>query len=156
MLVHYRICLLALKLGVSALKATTPLLCQVSSGTWMYQAGLSGIRLRSYLNKEPSSVLYSLLGNIVEEGRRIGSVADIQVGDMNSQAPVGTTLALMERSMKVMSGVQARMHAAMKKELRLLSVIIRDYMPSEYAYEMDGDFDRQKVFRCSCRCYSCI
>ena len=96
--------------------------------------------------KEPSSVLYSLLGNIVEEGRRIGSVADIQVGDMNAQAPVGTTLALMERSMKVMSGVQARMHAAMKKELRLLSSIIRDYMPSEYAYEMDGDFNRQEDF----------
>ena len=96
--------------------------------------------------KEPSGVLYSLLGNIVEEGRRIGSVADIQVGDTNAQAPVGTTLALMERSMKVMSGVQARMHAAMKKELRLLSKIIRDYMPSEYAYEMDGDFDRQKDF----------
>src|SRR5210317_370088 len=96
--------------------------------------------------KEPSSVLYSLLGNIVDEGRRIGSVADIQVGDMNAQAPVGSTLALMERSMKVMSGVQARMHAAMKKELRLLSSIIRDYMPSEYAYEMDGDFDRQKDF----------
>jgi len=96
--------------------------------------------------KEPSSVLYSLLGNIVEEGRRIGSVADIQVGDMNSQAPVGTTLALMERSMKVMSGVQARMHASMKNELRLLARIIRDYMPAEYAYEMDGDFDRQRDF----------
>ena len=96
--------------------------------------------------KEPSGVLYSLLGNIVEEGRRIGSVADIQVGDMNAQAPVGTTLALLERSMKVMSGVQARMHAAMKNELRLLARIIRDYMPAEYAYEMDGDFDRQKDF----------
>ncbi|MEL0002331.1 MAG: hypothetical protein VW620_04930 [Rhodospirillales bacterium] len=96
--------------------------------------------------KEPSGVLYSLLGNIVEEGRRIGSVADIQVGDMNSQAPVGTTLALMERSMKVMSGVQARMHAAMKNELRLLARIIRDYMPEEYAYEMDGDFNRRKDF----------
>ena len=96
--------------------------------------------------KEPSSVLYSLLGNIVEEGRRIGSVADIQVGDMNSQAPVGTTLALMERSMKVMSGVQARMHAAMKNELRLLARIIRDYMPEEYAYEMDGDFNRRQDF----------
>ena len=96
--------------------------------------------------KEPSGVLYSLLGNIVEEGRRIGSVADIQVGDMNAQAPVGTTLALLERSMKVMSGVQARMHAAMKNELRLLARIIRDYMPAEYAYEMDGDFDRQRDF----------
>ena len=96
--------------------------------------------------KEPSGVLYSLLGNIVEEGRRIGSVADIQVGDMNSQAPVGTTLALMERSMKVLSGVQARLHAAMKNELRLLARIIRDYMPAEYAYEMDGDFNRQRDF----------
>lgn len=96
--------------------------------------------------KEPSSVLYSLLGNIVEEGRRIGSVADIQVGDMNAQAPVGTTLALLERSMKVMSGVQARLHAALKKELRLLSKIVHDYMPDEYAYEVDGDFSRKADF----------
>jgi hypothetical protein len=96
--------------------------------------------------KEPSSVLYSLLGNIVEEGRRIGSVADIQVGDMNAQAPVGTTLALLERSMKVMSGVQARLHAALKKELRLLSKIVHDYMPDEYAYEVDGDFSRKDDF----------
>ena len=96
--------------------------------------------------KEPSSVLYSLLGNIVEEGRRIGSVADIQVGDMNAQAPVGTTLALLERSMKVMSGVQARLHAAMKKELRLLAKIVHDYMPAEYAYEMDGNFNRIEDF----------
>ena len=92
--------------------------------------------------KEPSSVLYSLLGNIVEEGRRIGSVADVQVGDMNPNAPVGTTLALMERSMKVMSGVQARLHAALKNELRILAKIIHDYMPPEYAYDMDGDFNR--------------
>ena len=96
--------------------------------------------------KEPSGVLYSLLGNIVEEGRRIGSVADIQVGDMNAQAPVGTTLALLERSMKVMSGVQARLHAAMKKELRLLAKIVHDYMPAEYAYEMDGNFNRIEDF----------
>ena len=96
--------------------------------------------------KEPSGVLYSLLGNIVEEGRRIGSVADIQVGDMNAQAPVGTTLALLERSMKVMSGVQARLHAAMKKELRLLAKIVHDYMPAEYAYEMEGDFSRTEDF----------
>ena len=96
--------------------------------------------------KEPSSVLYQLLGNIVDEGRRIGSVADIQVGDINAQAPVGTTLALMERSMKVMSGVQARLHAALKNELRLLSNVIRDYMGSEYAYEMEGNFDRTKDF----------
>ena len=96
--------------------------------------------------KEPSSVLYQLLQNIVDEGRRIGSVADIQVGDINAQAPVGTTLALMERSMKVMSGVQARLHAALKKELRLLSSIVKDYMGPEYVYEMEGEFSRTKDF----------
>ena len=96
--------------------------------------------------KEPSAVLYSLLGNIVEESRRVGSVADIQVGDISAQAPVGTTLALMERSMKVMSGVQARLHAAMKNELRILAKIIHDYMPAEYTYEMDGDFNRIEDF----------
>ena len=96
--------------------------------------------------KEPSSVLYQLLQNIVDEGRRIGYVADIQVGDINSQAPVGTTLALMERSMKVMSGVQSRLHASLKKELRLIASIIHDYMPSEYIYEMDGEFSRTQDF----------
>jgi len=96
--------------------------------------------------KEPSGVLYQLLGNVVEEGRRIGSVADIQVGAMSANAPVGTTLALMERSLKVMSGVQARLHAAMKQELRILARIIHDYMPEEYAYEMDGDFNRRQDF----------
>jgi hypothetical protein len=96
--------------------------------------------------KEPSSVLYQLLGNIVEEGRRIGSVADVQVGNLNPQAPVGTTLALMERSMKVMSGVQARLHAALKNELRILAKIVKDYMPAEYIYDMEGDFSRQSDF----------
>ena len=96
--------------------------------------------------KEPSSVLYSLLGNIVEEGRRIGSVADMQVGDMNPNAPVGTTLALMERSMKVLSGVQARLHASLKNELRILAKIIHDYMPSEYSYDTEGSFDRKSDF----------
>ena len=96
--------------------------------------------------KEPSSVLYSLLGNIVEEGRRIGSVADMQVGDMNPNAPVGTTLALMERSMKVLSGVQARLHASLKHELRILAKIIHDYMPPEYSYEIEGSFDRKSDF----------
>jgi len=96
--------------------------------------------------KEPSGVLYQLLGNIVEEGRRIGSVADIQVGDMSANAPVGTTLALMERSMKVMSGVQARMHAAMHKELRILARVVHDFMPAEYQYEVGGEFSRTEDF----------
>ena len=96
--------------------------------------------------KEPSSVLYQLLGNIVEEGRRIGSIADVQVGNMNPNAPVGTTLALLERSMKVMSGVQSRLHASLKKELRILAKCIHDFMPSEYSYEIEGDFSRTKDF----------
>ena len=96
--------------------------------------------------KEPSSVLYQLLGNIVEEGRRIGAIADVQVGNMNPNAPVGTTLALLERSMKVMSGVQSRLHASLKKELRILAKCIHDFMPSDYSYEIEGDFSRTKDF----------
>ena len=118
-------------------------------GEWR-DADVTGGTLRESLfpmpYKEPSSVLYTLLGNVVEEGRRIGSVADIQVGDMSANAPVGTTLALLERSLKVMSGVQARLHAAMKQELRILARIIHDHMPEEYAYEMDGDFNRVEDF----------
>jgi hypothetical protein len=118
-------------------------------GEWR-DADVTGTTLRESLfplpYKEPSAVLYQLLGNVVDEGRRIGSVADIQVGDMNAQAPVGTTLALMERSLKVMSGVQARLHAAMKQELRILVRIIRDHMPDEYVYEVDGNPSRRDDF----------
>ena len=73
--------------------------------------------------KEPSTVLYQLLGDIVEEGRRFASAADVKAADMNAEAPVGTTLAILERSMKVMSAVQARLHASMRSELKLLSNI---------------------------------
>ena len=96
--------------------------------------------------KEPSSVLYQLLSNLVEEGRRIGSVADVKISDMNAQAPVGTTLALLERNMKVMSGVQARIHASMHKELRLIAGIVKDFMDEKYEYDPDGDFNRLKDF----------
>lgn len=85
--------------------------------------------------KEPSQVLYSLLGNIVEEGRRFASAADLKVSDMSAQSPVGTTLAILERTLKVMSAVQARIHYAMRQEFRLLKGIIRDYTPDEYSYE---------------------
>lgn len=89
--------------------------------------------------KEPSQVLYTLLGTIVEEGRRFASAADLKVSDMSAQAPVGTTLAILERTMKVMSAVQARVHYAMKQEFRLLKGIIRDYTPDSYDYEpVDG------------------
>ena len=89
--------------------------------------------------KEPSATLYQLLGNIVEEGRRFASITDLKVSDMNNQAPVGTTLALLERNMKVMSAIQSRLHASMRHELRILSEIIKDYMPEAYDYEVDGD-----------------
>ena len=90
--------------------------------------------------KEPSQVLYSLLGTIVEEGRRFASAADMKIADMSAQAPVGTTLAILERTLKVMSAVQARVHYSMKQELRLLKEIIRDYTPEEYNYEpVEGD-----------------
>ena len=97
--------------------------------------------------KEPSNVLYQLLGDIVTEGRRFASAGDVKAADMNAEAPVGTTLAILERSMKVMSAVQARLHASMRKELRILSGIVRDFGPTEYPYEIPGgellpeDFD---------------
>lgn len=87
--------------------------------------------------KEPSQVLVSLLGTLVEEGRRFASIADLQIGDANQSAPVGTTLALMERAMKVMSAVQARLHASMKQELNLLVEIIQHDMKGDYEYETD-------------------
>jgi hypothetical protein len=85
--------------------------------------------------KEPSQVLYTLLGTIVEEGRRFASAADLKVSDMSSQSPVGTTLAILERTLKVMSAVQARVHYAMKQEFKLLKNIIRDYTPEDYEYD---------------------
>jgi hypothetical protein len=89
--------------------------------------------------KEPSQVLYSLLGTIVEEGRRFASAADLKVSDMSAQSPVGTTLAILERTLKVMSAVQARIHYSMRQEFRLLKNLIRDYTPDEYGYEpFDG------------------
>ena len=85
--------------------------------------------------KEPSQVLYSLLGTIVEEGRKFAGMADMKVSDMSAQAPVGTTLAILERTLKMMSAVQARVHYAMKREFQLLKAIIRDYTPDQYSYE---------------------
>ena len=90
--------------------------------------------------KEPSQVLYSLLNTIVEEGRRFASAADMQISDMSANSPVGTTLAILERTLKVMSAVQARIHYSMKQELCLLKDIIRDYTPEDYSYEpVEGD-----------------
>ena len=100
--------------------------------------------------KEPSAVLYQLLGNLVDEGRRIGSIAEMDIGDSNPEAPVGTTLALLERSMKVMSAVQARVHDSLGKEFKLIAEVIKDYMGPEYEYVASDDpnvtFDRVKDF----------
>lgn len=100
--------------------------------------------------KEPSGTLYQLLQNIVEEGRRFASISDMKISDMNNQAPVGTTLALLERNQKVMSAVQARLHAAMKKELNILVGIVTDFTDPSYPYETDeeefikkSDFDER-------------
>jgi hypothetical protein len=85
--------------------------------------------------KEPSQTLSMLLDKIIEEGRRFAAVSDLKIGDMSNQAPVGTTLAILERVLKVMSAVQARIYYAMKQEFKLLAAIIRDNTPDEYSYE---------------------
>jgi len=84
--------------------------------------------------KEPSQTLLQLLNQITDEGRRLGSIADMNISDMSANAPVGTTLALLERQLKTMSAVQARVHYSMKQEFKLLKEIIRDYMPDDYEY----------------------
>ena len=88
--------------------------------------------------KEPSQVLAALLDRITEEGRRLGSIADMNISDMSANSPVGTTLALLERQLKTMSAVQARVHYSMKQEFKLLKEIIRDNTPSEYEYTPQG------------------
>ena len=85
--------------------------------------------------KEPSAVLAGLLGTIVEEGRRFAATADMQISDMSAQAPVGTTLALLERQLKVLTAVQARTHFSLKQELKLIKNLIRDYTDEDYTYD---------------------
>jgi hypothetical protein len=92
--------------------------------------------------KEPSQVLAGLMNQIIDEGRRFASAADLKVSDMSGQAPVGTTLAILERTLKIMSAVQARIHYSMHEELRLLKGIIRDYTPEDYDYQPETG-DRQ-------------
>jgi hypothetical protein len=94
--------------------------------------------------KEPSQVLYTLLQNIVDEGRRFAATADMQISDMSSQAPVGTTLALLERQLKVMTAVQARVHYAFKQELQLLAEIIKEDSPDDYPFQPEKGSRKSK------------
>jgi len=96
--------------------------------------------------KEPSQTLYTLFNQIVTEGRAFASAGDMKVSDMSAQAPVGTTLAILERTLKVMGAVQARMHFSMRQEFKLLKAIIADYTPEEYDYEpVDGSRKAKKT-----------
>jgi hypothetical protein len=94
--------------------------------------------------KEPSQVLFALLNQITDEARRLGSIADMKVSDMSANAPVGTTLAILERQLKTMSAVQARVHYSMKEEFKLLKDIIRDHTPGEYTYTPQGGNPKAK------------
>jgi len=98
--------------------------------------------------KEPSQVLYTLLQGIIQDARQFASAADLKISDMSSQSPVGTTLAILERSLKVMSAVQARIHYSMKQEFKLLKDIIRDFAPDEYNFDpTEGErFDRAEDY----------
>ena len=96
--------------------------------------------------KEPSQVLMTLLQNIIAEGKEFASIANINVSDMSAQAPVGTTLAILERTLKVISSVHSRIHYSMKREFKLLAAIIRDFTPDKYAYEpLEGDRKAKKT-----------
>jgi hypothetical protein len=85
--------------------------------------------------KEPSQTLLALLDKITQEGRRLGAISDMNISDMSANAPVGTTLALLERTLKPMAAVQARVHYAMKQEFKLLKALMAEYAPMEYAYQ---------------------
>ena len=96
--------------------------------------------------KEPSGTLYNLLNTIVEEGRRFAATADMKISDMSAQAPVGTTLALLERQLKVMTAVQARVHYALKQEFRLIAGLVRDNSPHDYDYDVKSEYGRRAKF----------
>ena len=94
--------------------------------------------------KEPSQTLLALLNQITEEGRRLGAISDMNISDMSANAPVGTTLALLERTLKPMAAVQSRVHYAMKQEFKLLKAIIAEYAPTDYTYVPDRGEPRAK------------
>ena len=113
----------------------------ISPGEWRDVDVPSGSLRENFFTlpyKEPSAVLSGLLDRITDDGRRLAGIADLKISDMSAQAPVGTTLAILERQLKTMSAVQARVHASLKMEFKLLREIIRDYMPPDYSYIPEG------------------
>lgn len=96
--------------------------------------------------KEPSAVLFQLLQNVVDEGRRLGSIAEVDMSKMSGEAPVGTILAILERNLKVQTAVHSRLHASLREELGLIRTIIAKDMPPEYDYQTEGDFNRREDF----------
>lgn len=113
----------------------------IAPGEWR-DVDVTGLSLKDSIiplpYKEPSGTLYQLLNTIVEEGRKFASIADLKIADMSGQTPVGTTLAILERTLKVQSAVHARVHVAMRHEFKLLAKIIRDYTPPVYKYTVEG------------------
>ena len=113
----------------------------IAPGEWR-DVDVTGLSLKDSIiplpYKEPSGTPYQLLNTIVEEGRRFASIADLKIADMSGQTPVGTTLAILERTLKVQSAVHARVHVAMRHEFKLLAKIIRDYTPPVYKYTVEG------------------
>jgi hypothetical protein len=113
----------------------------IAPGEWRDADVASGVLRDNLLPlpyKEPSQTLMTLLNQIVEEGRRFANAADLTLSDMSAQAPVGTTLAILERTLKNMSAIQARVHYSMKQELGLLKKIIAEYTPEDYPYEPES------------------
>jgi hypothetical protein len=112
----------------------------IAPGEWR-DVDLAGGAMRDNIMplpyKEPSATLFNLLQNVVDEGRRLAAVADVKIDAMSSEAPVGTTLAILERTLKVMSAVQSRVHTSMAQEFKLLAALIRDHTAPDYSYLPD-------------------
>lgn len=113
----------------------------IRPGEWREAEVMQGRLADSFFSlpyKEPSAVLLQLMQMVGDDGRRLGSIADVEIGDVSAQAPVGTTLAIMERALKVMSAIQARLHASLHDEFRILARVIKNSTAAEYEYDVEG------------------
>jgi hypothetical protein len=105
---------------------------------WMHQEETSEIHFMMLPFKEPSQTLLQLMGVVVQAGQRFASIADLQVGEGNQQAAVGTTVALLERGSRTMSAIHKRIYAALKQEFKLMARVFKLYLPQEYPYDVVG------------------